>query len=54
MMKSEFFPKKDEIILSTVTALIVGALIYQGVTTLLNAKERSFETNSIVLSKNKI
>ncbi len=43
--------KKDEVILSTFTALIVGALIYQGVTTLLNAKEHTFEKDSIVLSK---
>ena len=31
MMGNRFFPKKDEVILSTVMMIIVGGLIYQGV-----------------------
>jgi hypothetical protein len=52
MMKSELFPKKDEIILSTVTALIVGGLIYQGFFSLWNIKEHTiFQKDPVVLSK---
>ena len=52
MMKSELFPKKDEIILSTVTALIVGGLIYQGFFSLWNSKEQVvFQKDQIVVSQ---
>jgi len=39
MIKSSLFPTKDEIILSTVTMLVIGGLIYQGVASLWNRKE---------------
>lgn len=38
MMKSRFFPRKDEFVLSTVTALIVSGLLYQGFSALLSGK----------------
>jgi hypothetical protein len=52
MMKSRFFPKRDEVVLSTVTALIVCGLVYQGLTSLVNGKEHAiFQKNSVVISK---
>ncbi len=52
MMKSGLFPKKDEIILSTVTALIVGGLIYQGFYSLWNVKEQMlFQQDQVMISK---
>ena len=52
MMKNGFFAKKDEVVLSTVTALIVGGLIYQGLASLWNAKEHAiFQKNPIAVSK---
>ena len=51
-MKSRFFPKRDEVVLSTVTALIVGGLLYQGFASLLNAKEHAvFQKNPVVITK---
>jgi len=41
MMTSRLFPTKDEIILTTFTMLIVGGLIYQGVSSLINVKEHA-------------
>ncbi len=38
MMKSRFFPRKDEIVLSTVTALVVGALVWVGVASFVDEK----------------
>lgn len=51
-MKSRFFPKRDEVVLSTVTALIVGGLLYQGFTSLVNGREHAvFQKNAIVIAK---
>jgi hypothetical protein len=51
-MKSRFFPKRDEVVLSAVTAFIVGGLLYQGFTSLLNGKEHMvFQKNTIVVKK---
>jgi hypothetical protein len=41
MMTSRLFPKKDEIILTTFTMLVVGGLIYQGISSLINVKEHA-------------
>jgi len=41
MMKSRFFPKKDELVLSTITALIVVALVQQGATALMYGRQHS-------------
>lgn len=52
MIKSGFFAKKDEVILSTVTALIVGGLIYQGCSSLWNTKEHAiFQKDPVAISK---
>jgi hypothetical protein len=50
-MKSRFFSKKDEVVLSTVTALVIGALLYQGFTSLWDAKEHAIFQRSVVVSK---
>jgi hypothetical protein len=51
-MKSRFFPKRDEVVLSTVTALIVGGLLYQGFAALCNGREHAvFQKNYIVVTK---
>jgi hypothetical protein len=51
-MKSRFFPKKDEVILSTVTALIIGGLMYQGFLSLWNTKNHAvFQKDSLRISK---
>ena len=52
-MKSRFFPKRDEVVLSTVTALVVGGLLYQGFASLLHTKEHAiFQKNPVaVVSK---
>ena len=41
MMKSRFFPKKDEIVLSTFTALVVIGLVYQGFYSLSDTREHA-------------
>jgi hypothetical protein len=52
MMKSGFFSKKDEVVLSTVTALVIGGLLYQGFASLLHTKEHAiFQKNPVVISK---
>jgi hypothetical protein len=51
-MKSGCFPKKDEIILSTITALIVGGLVYQGFFSLWNNKKHMvFQKNHVSVTK---
>ena len=51
-MLSRLLPRKDEIILSTFTALVVGGLIYQGFSSLWNAKEHAiFQKGHVVISK---
>ncbi len=52
MMAGKLFPRKDEIILSTVTALIIGGLIYQGISSLCVTKEHAiFQKENVVVSK---
>ncbi len=51
-MKSRFFPKRDEVVLSTVTSLIVLGLVYQGFAALLNEREHAiFTKNPVAISK---
>jgi len=51
-MNSRFFSKKDEVVLSTITALVVGALVYIGIDSLLHTKEHAiFQKNSVIVSK---
>jgi hypothetical protein len=53
-MKSRFFSKRDEFVLSTFTALIVGGLLYQGFSSLLYGKQHSiFKKNQVVIKKDK-
>jgi hypothetical protein len=40
-MKSRFFPKKDEVILSTFTAFIIVSLVYQGFFSLWNTQSHA-------------
>ncbi len=51
-MKSRFFAKRDEFVLSTVTALIVCGLLYQGFFSLIYGKQHSvFQKNQVVIKK---
>ena len=51
-MKSRFFYKKDEVVLSTVTAFIVGGLFYLGFTALCNGREHAvFQKSHVVVIK---
>ena len=51
-MKSRFFSKKDEFVLSTVTALVVAGLLYLGLVALVYGKEHAvFQKNQIVVTK---
>ncbi len=53
-MKSRFFSKRDEFVLSTFTALVVGGLLYQGFASLLYGKQHSvFQKSHVVVKKNK-
>ena len=38
MMKSRFFPKRDEVVLSTMTAFVVLGLLHQGLAALSDAQ----------------
>jgi len=40
-MNSRFFPKRDELVLSTITALVVVGLFYQGFSALTHTKEHA-------------
>jgi hypothetical protein len=51
MIKSRFFSKKDEVILSTATLFVVIALMYQGFASLLYTKEHAIFHNCTVASK---
>lgn len=52
MIKSRFFSRKDEVVLSIATSLVVIGLLYQGFTSLLYIKEHAiFQKNLIVVSK---
>ncbi|HLW73232.1 MAG TPA: hypothetical protein VKR54_04230 [Candidatus Babeliales bacterium] len=51
-MKSRFFPKRDEVVLSTITALLIVGLCYQGLTALMNGKEHEvFQKSPVVVVK---
>ena len=51
-MKSNFFPKKDEIVLSTLTAAIVLGLLHQACVALFNGKEHAvFQRSHVVMPK---
>ena len=51
-MKSRFFPKKDEVILSTATMFVVVGLFYHGIAALLNGREHAvFQKSHIVVTK---
>lgn len=53
-MKSRFFSKRDEFVLSTVTALVVGGLLYQGCIALLYGRQHAvFQKNPVAIIKNK-
>jgi len=53
-MKSRFFSKTDEFVLSTVTAFVVGGLLYQGFASLVYGKQHAvFQKNPVVIIKNK-
>ena len=40
-MKSGFFYKRDELVLSTITAFIVMALVYQGISAWVHGSEHA-------------
>jgi hypothetical protein len=51
-MKSGFFTKKDEVVLSTVTALVITGLLWQGFSSLMHTKEHAiFQKNPVVVLK---
>lgn len=51
-MKSRFFPKRDEVVLSTITLLLVVGLCYQGLNSLMNGREHAvFQKSSVVATK---
>ena len=53
MMTGRLFPKKDEIILTTFTMIVIGGLIYQGVSSLVNVKEHAIfqQKKSVCIKK---
>ena len=51
-MKSRFFPKRDEVILSTATMLVVAGLFYHGMAALFNGREHAvFQKSHVVVPK---
>jgi hypothetical protein len=51
-MKSGFFYRKDELVLSTITACIVMALVYQGVVAWAHGNEHAvFQKSSTHVKK---
>lgn len=52
-MKSRFFPRKDEIVLSMVTALVVVGLVHLGFSALHSGKENHaiFQKNTSATKK---
>lgn len=47
-MKNKFFPRKDEVVLSTLTMLVVGLLVYYGALSLADGKEHAvFQKNGV-------
>lgn len=52
IMKSGFFARKDEVVLSAFTAFIVAGLLYQAVASLSNGKEHSvFQKSHVIIKK---
>jgi hypothetical protein len=51
MMKSRFFPRRDEVVLSTVTLLVVLGLVHLGVDSLTSGKEHVIFQKSSAVSK---
>lgn len=50
-MKSRFFSRKDEFVLTTITALLVVGLCYQGFNSLINGREHAVFQKSVVVTK---
>ena len=50
-MKSRFFPRTDEVLLSMVTTLVIGGLVYQGLDALRHTKEHAIFQNNTVTKK---
>jgi hypothetical protein len=50
-MKSGFFSRRDEIVLSTMTALVVMGLVQMGFSALQNGKEHAMFQKSAVVAK---
>jgi len=51
MMKSRFFPRKDEVVLSTITAVVVLGLLQLGFDSLRSGKEHAIFQKSSAVSK---
>jgi len=51
MMKSRFFPRKDEVVLSTVTLLVVLGLVHLGFDSWSSGKEHVIFQKSSAVSK---
>ena len=47
-MKSRFFSKADELVLSTATALVVMGLVYQGLFAWFNGREHAIFKKSYI------
>jgi hypothetical protein len=51
-MKSRFVPKRDEVVLSTMTAVIACGLVYLGLASLATGREHTiFQKSPAVTSK---
>ena len=50
-MKSRFFARKDEVVLSTITMLLVVSLCYQGFNSLIHGREHAVFQKSIAAKK---
>jgi len=54
MMKSRFFPKKDEVVLSAFTALVVVGLVWQGCASLTYTRENGiFQKTPVTITSKK-
>ena len=51
MMKSRFFPRKDEVVLSAMTAVVVLGLFHLGCTSRTNGKEHAIFQKSFSVKK---
>lgn len=51
-MKSRFFTKKDEVVLSALTALVVAGLLHQAATALMNGRQHAmFQKQAVATMK---